>query len=277
MHVFLVDNGSLRPESWMNLCRVADLLSRRIGCPVHPASVSHSSRVDQSSIPASWPRPTTWERATKAALANGERSFVVLPLFFGPALAISEYLPERRVALVEQWVDFDLKFAPLLADPVAGETITLAKVLADQVRSAIVARELRCPPVVLVDHGSPERKVTAVRDRLGVALANELGESVASVRVASMERREGAAYDFNEPLLAHVLRDPDLPAGDVVVSLLFLSPGRHAGLGGDIETICFAAERDRPGLRVQMTELVGSHPGLIDLLEARYRVCVAGD
>jgi len=55
----------------------------------------------------------------------------------------------------------------------------------------------------------------------------------------------------------------------VIVSLLFLSPGRHAGPGGDIASICREAEERNPGLHTQMTGLVGDHPGIISLLKAR--------
>jgi len=103
MRVFLVDNGSLRPAAWMNLCQVARALSERLGCEVEPASVLHSTRIDPALVPDCWPRPTTWERATKAALAAGEREFLVLPFFFGPTGAIIDYLPHRRARLVEDY------------------------------------------------------------------------------------------------------------------------------------------------------------------------------
>jgi sirohydrochlorin ferrochelatase len=276
MRVMLVDNGSLRPEAWINLCRVARAVSARLGFTVHPASVLHSTRMDPDLIPAEWPRPTTWERATKAAWEEGEREFVVLPFFFGPTGAITEYLPERCARLREKRGDFSLRFAPFLADAVAGETMSLPTILADQVRAVRERAGSSRPPVVLVDHGSPRPEVTAVRDRLGPALAAELGESVDGVRVASMERREGTEFAFNEPLLERALRDPALPAREVIVAMLFLSPGRHAGPDGDVAGICAAAEAERPGLRVHSTALVGEHPGVVDLLAARWAALAAG-
>ena len=80
-----------------------------------------------------------------------------------------------------------------------------------------------------------------------------------------MERRPGPAYAFADPLLENALRDrfdtfaaakataPDTEERShllVVVALLFLSPGRHAGPGGDIATILEDAKcslRDRTG------------------------------
>jgi sirohydrochlorin ferrochelatase len=87
-----------------------------------------------------------------------------------------------------------------------------------------------------------------------------------------MERRSGAEYDFNGELLEDRLRA--LAAEDiatpVILSMLFLSPGRHAGPGGDITEICSSVERDHPGFRVHPSALVGGHPRLLDILAARF-------
>jgi sirohydrochlorin ferrochelatase len=123
--------------------------------------------------------------------------------------------------------------------------------------------------VALCDHGSPKREVAAVRDALAMDLAELLGDEVEALAAASMERREGDEYDFNEPLLDKLLRRPGWNHGDVVISMLFLSPGRHAGPGGDIDTICKTAEAESPGLRTYMTGLVGDHPDIVPLLKRR--------
>jgi len=125
------------------------------------------------------------------------------------------------------------------------------------------------PRVALVDHGSPLPEVAAVRDRLAGELGKVLGERVSAVAASSMERREGEAYAFNEPLLENLLETEGWSAGEVVVSLLFLSPGRHAGPEGDIAGICKRARERHPGLRTRMTGLVGNHPAIIRLLQRR--------
>jgi sirohydrochlorin ferrochelatase len=88
-----------------------------------------------------------------------------------------------------------------------------------------------------------------------------------------MERREGPEYDFNGPLLETLLDDlaREADAGTVLVCPLFIAPGRHAGPGGDIETICRRAEECHPGFSTRLAPLVGAHPALPDILLERLR------
>ncbi|MEM8952919.1 MAG: DUF1800 family protein, partial [Verrucomicrobiota bacterium] len=89
-------------------------------------------------------------------------------------------------------------------------------------------------------------------------------------RPASAMSGDGAEYDFNEPLLENLLGTEGFER-EVVLSMLFISPGRHAGPGGDIAEICEEAEAKHPGLRTAMTDLVASHDQLIEILVGRYR------
>jgi sirohydrochlorin ferrochelatase len=123
--------------------------------------------------------------------------------------------------------------------------------------------------VVVVDHGSPQRGVADVRNHVAQQLTVELGTAARRVLAASMERRPGPEYDFNDPLLENALRNPLCADGDVVVAMMFLSPGRHAGQGGDVVQICRKAEKSSPGLRVLMTPLVGDHPLIVEILADR--------
>ena len=84
-----------------------------------------------------------------------------------------------------------------------------------------------------------------------------------------MERREGEEYDFNEPLLERVIGAKGFQ-DEVIVSMLFASPGRHAGSGGDVAQICEKSAADHANLRWCMTDLVAKHGGLIDLLAERF-------
>jgi sirohydrochlorin ferrochelatase len=94
---------------------------------------------------------------------------------------------------------------------------------------------------------------------------------------------EGGEHAHNHPLLAESLTA--LAAAEhtacssprahgslnVVVALLFLSPGRHAGAGGDIAQICGAAETANPSLLCDLTDLVGTHPLAATALVAALR------
>lgn len=91
-----------------------------------------------------------------------------------------------------------------------------------------------------------------------------------------MERRRGAEYDFNGALLADLLRQlaSEKPNQTVILGMLFLSPGRHAGLGGDVDAISHDIMRDFPTLRVESSRLVGDHDLIIDILADRLQQAV---
>lgn len=263
----LLDNGSLEPAATRSLRRIAAELAGRLGRPVFPVSLLHSHKIPAEQLDGV--AADILEPWLKRALAAGRSRFLVLPLFFGPSGALVDYLPARLAHLRQTWPRLELTLAPCLCDAAEGGDEAILEILADQVRAIPGGLSAGRTQVLLVDHGSPKREVTEVRDRLASSLAEKLGGSVAGVAAASMERRPEPEYDFNEPLLERAL--PALPEGctDVVVSLLFVSPGRHAGPGGDIATICEAAMAACPGLRVRMTALVGEHPGLVALLARR--------
>lgn len=283
---YLVDNGSLAPAATLSLRRIAAALSARVGGQIVPVSLLHSDKVPASELGGT--PAETLEAALRRRLEEGESQHRVLPLFFGPSGALTDYLPRRLARLRERFPSFTVRLAPWLDDPADPR---LGLLLAGQVRAilatsqdpggpgAAVAAGGRTAPdtsgvasacVILVDHGSPVQAVTAIRDRLAAELRAHLGESVRTVIPASMERRAEAAYAFNEPLLERAL-DEAAARGlcDVVLAQLFLSPGRHAGPGGDIATICEKACARHAALRIRRTPLVGEHPGLIDILADR--------
>ncbi len=266
---FLFDNGSLRAESTLSLRKIAEDLEKRLGRGVKPVSLLHSSAVSIEELKGQ--KAELLEPALEAAVNNGQRDFVLVPLFFGPSAALTDYLPERLASLRKKFPGFKAKRAACLVDIARPDDLRLASMIADHVRKIMADKALSRPSVVLVDHGSPQRAVTAVRDFLGIQVRQILSQDVDHLVVSSMERRPEPEYDFNEPLLAHVLEQE---RGDVVVALQFISPGRHAGADGDVEEICRAAESACPDVRTYMTELVGVHPGLIEILAERYESAV---
>ncbi len=264
---FLFDNGSLRAESTLSLRRVAAALGVRTGLPVQAVSLLHSSNVPAEALggePARLLEPAL----VKHFEAFPEGEAVLLPLFFGPSAALTDYVPARLASVRARFPRARVRLAPWLVNPADGDR-RMAGVLADQVRTTARARGWTRPKVVLVDHGSPQAAVAAVRDHLGRQVRVALGDEIEALAVVSMERREGAAYDFNEPLLATALRTAPFDHGEVVVALQFLSPGRHAGPGGDIATICAAAEAERTDLHTQMTEPIATDERVGELLAER--------
>ena len=260
-HVILLDNGSLAPEATRELRRLASALSARAGVAVEPVSLLHSNAIPAGALdgqPAEIFEPAVARRA-----AAGAGDFLVVPLFFGPSRALTGYLPERVAHLRRQYPGLRVRLAPTVH---RWGDLRLAHILADHVRGT--APEGR--RVVLVDHGSPAREVTAVRDALAAELQEALGRN-ATVAAGSMERRPEPEYDFNAPLLADLLDQPGWDVGEVAVAMQFFLPGRHAGPDGDVAQICRAAEARHAGLRTRLTPLVSAHPLLVEILADRMR------
>jgi len=265
---FLFDNGSLRAGSTLSLRRTARALAAELGRPVRAVSLLHSSGVDASELGGEA------ARLLEPALLDWFKSHPegeawLAPLFFGPSAALTGYVPDRVRAIKARFPRAVVRLAPPLVNPTDRADRRVAAMLADQVRATARARRWTRPKVVLVDHGSPQAAVTAVRDHLAGQLREVLGGEISALTAASMERRDGEAFAFNEPLLAAALRTPPFDTGEVVVALQFLSPGRHAGPGGDVDGICAAAEAAGAGLITALTEPIAGDPRLAVLLAER--------
>ncbi|MCF7687354.1 MAG: cobalamin biosynthesis protein CbiX [Cephaloticoccus sp.] len=273
MKILLVDNGSLEAAATLALRDLAQRLTERTGREVWPVSLLHADKVDARELNGI--AAEVVEPFLHRAASQGEMDFVVLPLFFGPSRAITDYLPGVAEKLRQHFPALQLRIAPVLFQP---EEDRLVAILAGQVREKLSPDFVRGESVrvALVDHGSPVAAVTAVRNALARQLADILGDSVAEVAACSMERRPGPEYDFNEPLLEKLLSREGWNTGPVIVAQLFLMPGRHAGPGGDIAAICDRAEVSSPALRTVRTAVLGLHPGLVDLLADRILQLVAG-
>ena len=259
--VLLLDNGSLAPQVTIELRGLASRLAAKIVAPVHPVSLLHSSAIpaaDLDGLPAE-----NFEPALARRLAEGQSNYLVVPLFFGPTQSLTSLLPESVAKLKYKYPDLRVVVAPPLFDQ---DDIRLARMLADGVRA--LPRTPR--RIIVVDHGSPNAEVTAVRNALGRQLQSIMDED-AVVAVASMERRPEREYDFNDPLLADLLNQPGWNTGEVAIALQFLLPGRHAGPDGDVARICRDAETRNPGLSTRLTAPLGSHPLLVQILAERCR------
>jgi sirohydrochlorin ferrochelatase len=260
--ILLIDNGSTQPQATRNLRRLAAELGRRSGHCIHPVSLQHADRIAVEALDGSPAHLLEFFLSTQ--LSQGARDFLAIPLFFGVSQALTKFIPNLLESLQLKYGAFRLKVAEVLYPLPQGEP-RLALVLKDNIEPLI--SDTLQPRVILVDHGSPLPEVTEVRVRIARELKLLLPHNV-QINQAVMERREESEYDFNGHLLEQVLQEEarrDLHS-PIVLSLLFLSPGRHAGQGGDIATICSEAEGRTPGLRIRISPLVGENPRLIEIL-----------
>ncbi|MFC4992861.1 sirohydrochlorin chelatase [Rubritalea tangerina] len=265
--IILLDNGSLRAGATLQLRQLAAALGSCLGQEVHPVSLLHSSKVAAEELGGE--KAMTLVPFMRAQRELGVSRFIIVPLFFGPSGALVDYLPKRVKDLHDEgWAELEVEVAASLVH--AGDR-RVAKIMAELVRERIAEKGWVRPAVAMCDHGTPVREVNAVREIVAEQLSEELGDVVKVVRACSMERREGAEYDFNEPLLEKLLGQEGFD-GQVVVSMLFAGPGRHAGAGGDVAMICDSARERCEGLETVMSDLVGRKvEALAEVLADRYR------
>ena len=251
--ILLVDNGSLRPEATLALRRLSAEVAQLLGQPVQPVSVLHSHKIDPALL-ADEPA-VIFEQAVRQGKADGITELIVLPLFIGPSLALTEYLPKVFAEAQAGAMKLSIR------EPLFGPE--LQSMLIDNLKSTGWTKGNGT--VFLCDHGSPIQEVTRCRNFFASAIRTELGLTDDELIACSMERREGADYDFNEPLLEDALQQAK---GEAVILMLFLLPGRHAGGDGDVATI--VKEHAPADLRWKLSPLLGTHPSLPSLLRMRH-------
>ena len=266
-----MDNGSLRPESTLQLRKLARSLSNRLGEQVHPVSLLHSSKIapeELEGLPAE-----TMVSFVKKHSQSPETHFIIIPLFFGKSSAFVDYLPERMKWLQdEKGLAFSYEIKRELC-PLNDPPEELLSILIDHALAVRKAFSGKKPTLLLVDHGTPLREVNQVRNLLTVKLRERIGEDFSEVAEASMESREGEEYAFNQPLLKDLLlnhgeRKSRVP---IVVLMQFLLPGRHAGPAGDVAQIIESVRNVYPNIGYKMSPLVAENPKLVSLLEKRLR------
>jgi sirohydrochlorin ferrochelatase len=266
--ILLCDNGSKVAEATLMLRKIAKNLSHKSGCKVDAVSLQHADSINPESL-SNEPAQLLADYLAQQ-LKQGEKDFIILPLFFGKSRALTSFIPEQQRRLESQFGAFTIRIAEVLYPLPQGDP-ALAEILYDNIRRSMLRDKLEAGDFVLVDHGSPVPQVTEVRQRVASELNDLLGENNELLQ-AAMERREGKQYDFNGELLQDLLtRLASSGKKSAIVSLLFLLPGRHAGRGGDIEEICANVMHENPGFNVSITDLVGQHEGIVNLLNERLK------
>ncbi|MBW9261850.1 MAG: cobalamin biosynthesis protein CbiX [Candidatus Thiodiazotropha sp. (ex. Lucinisca nassula)] len=260
--ILLADNGSKRADSVINLRRLAKQLSNLSNHQVFPVSLQHADKIPTELLNGEAAEILTTFLSDK--LKQGETEFILIPLFFGRSLALTSFIPQQLEKLRAEYGPFKLTLAEELYPLPQGEP-RVAMILHQQLQITNQGR----PPqlVILVDHGSPLPEVSEVRKRVCADLRQQLAPGI-ELQQAVMERRKGNEYDFNGQLLSEQLEKiaRSRPNIRIDLALLFLSPGRHAGAGGDIESICQKLSGSHPGVLIRIAPLVGQHPGIGEIL-----------
>jgi sirohydrochlorin ferrochelatase len=270
----LLDNGSLRPQPTLRLRSIAEKLSLASGVRVEPVSILHSDRV--SPIKLNGESAQVAAAFIDKAIAAGQRRFVCLPLFIGPSLALTEYLP----MLFEQRRGNCPDLCYSIAAPLAGEDpeaidARMVAALVERVDAVMQVNRWQHPAVALVDHGTPVAAVNRVRESMAKALAEHFCRRGMAVKGFAMERKPGAAYAFNEPMLEAIRSVAGFEKGPIVVAMFFLLEGRHAGAEGDVAGICADVCARYPDAGpIAMTDLLGSSDWLVPLLLDRLKACL---
>ena len=260
----LADNGSLEALSTISLRKTAHIAGLLAGVDVHPVSLLHSSKIDPSLLDGI--KAETMESFLAGPTGQSADELRILPFFFGPSRALTEWLPEK----LEQWKSErdGRSFRILDCLHQSGDT-RLALALEDLCLQAINKNELKKPFLALVDHGTPVFDVHRVREEVGEELKKRMADRISGFSTCSMERREGEEYDFNEPLLENLLDEKKGEFEEVLVAQLFLSPGRHAGEDGDLDRTCSSFADSSPSHRLVRTDLLGNHPSVLEILLER--------
>lgn len=261
---FLVDNGSLRPESILCLREVAESLKFKTGVSILPAGIMHSHKIDPcklNGIPA-----LSMQSFFKSFDEKKVESLAFIPMFLGPSLAITDWLHNQ----LREWK----RTSPARKYVIAGTLFRegddrIALALKDYVVRELTVASTRKPYIILVDHGTPLKEVNKAREHVGRQLAKLVANDSSGFSTACMERRVGSEYDFNDPLLEKVLQKVYAAGGrEVILAPFFLAPGRHAGPNGDLASICLPFEKN--GMRILRTPTLGNHPLILDILTERF-------
>ncbi len=269
--ILLVDNGSLRVNAIIQLRNLAQALSLEVGQKIHPVSLQHADGISADLLGGQ--KAQILSSFMQESLSQGKRDFIILPLFFGESRAIEYFIRDYLQSLQLSFSDLCFQVADVICPLPKGEPL-LVDILYDHIVETAYRHQFSLENIILVDHGSPLPRVTAVRKYLAKAVEKKLANGI-KIEQAVMERREGKEYLFNGELLKNCLIEK-AKAGErtAIVSLLFFLAGRHAGAGGDIEAICHGVMSDYPKINILICPLISEHKKLVSILSARLQCCI---
>ena len=117
-----MDNGSLEPESTLQLRRLAAELDARLLCRVDPVSLAHSAKVPAEALNGR--AAELFEAALDRGWREGVNEFLVLPLFVGPSHAVMRHVPALLAERKKKSSSFRARVAP---QSVAQQRASLAE------------------------------------------------------------------------------------------------------------------------------------------------------
>ena len=266
----LVDNGSLRDHAVLFTRKLARKLEADGAIPVTAVSLAHSDQIPVEKLNGV-PVPLLAEALESIAQSMTVRRVTILPLLMVGDGVIYQKISSIIASFSKQHPAIECRLARALVKPGDRGPVSIPAFMAKAVSHLIQIDSLHLPEVWVVDHGSPLAKATEMRDEVAANLGRILPHGMVSgVYPASMERREGKEYDFNEPLLETALMHAgNRGVKDVIVVKMFLQPGRHSGKYGDISGILRSVRQEFPTMRIHEPSQVFSQKDLISLLKVR--------
>lgn len=267
--VVLADNGSVKPYAPLMTRKLAQQLQEEIGVKTIPASLAHSGRIPVDRLngqPVALVKPLLQELSM-----SGIEEVIILPFMLASGGAIHRKLAAEVEIASNSFAETKFELAQAILSDSDQNPHPIVPMFVEHIESTIQEKSLDRPRVILVDHGSPRRESADLRNSVGKQLKDSLGERIEGLIAASMERRPGAEYDFNEPMLKKVLEESAEERKTIVLARLFLQPGKHSGKKGDVDEICEEVFRRFPEFEIHHAPRVFLQKNLIHLLKIRYK------
>lgn len=234
----LVDNGSVRDHAALFTRKLAEKIQQASSEKVLAVSLDHSFRIPVEKLNGI-PVPILNALLSELAEQSSLKTLTILPLLMVGGGAIYQKLQAQVDVFRSRRPDVTVKMAKALIDPNETSAFSIPALMVKNIEATLAQTAEVRPDVIVVDHGSPVQVASEMRNWVAQEVEKRLDPGTfGCVMAASMERRPGENYDFNEPLLQTALQQcADRGVDMVVISKLFLQPGKHSGKKGDIDGI----------------------------------------